>query len=284
MLLVPGRTGGALEFRRTLHEAGCRARILLGETSTFPFACRTTGPTSATVFGIKTDVLAAALPATRTPELLAAWQPLLPMLSAAESVLHTGLSNFGAILHPVITLLNARRIACGEAFDFYSEGVTPRVAGMLAGADAERLRIAAHYGVPATTLPEWIAESYGHRADNVEKAVAGNPHYVGIKAPTSLDHRYLREDVPTGLVPMIELARVVGVAVPTLRSLVGLAESFLDPEIAKNGRTLASLGLAGRGIADIRCLVVGEGAGRLARRILVPRRNRRLVAEMSLAR
>ena len=67
--------------------------------------------------------LAAALPATRTPELLAAWRPLLPMLSAAQSVLHTGLTNFGAILHPVIALLTAgvEMDVLGLAYDEYSD-------------------------------------------------------------------------------------------------------------------------------------------------------------------
>src|SRR5262245_5607482 len=69
VLLLPGRTGGALEFRRILESAGCRARILLGEANTFPFASRATSPTAAIVHGTKADVLAAALPASRTLEL-----------------------------------------------------------------------------------------------------------------------------------------------------------------------------------------------------------------------
>src|SRR5262249_56110824 len=31
VLLLPGRTGGALEFRKVLQKAGCRADVLLGE-------------------------------------------------------------------------------------------------------------------------------------------------------------------------------------------------------------------------------------------------------------
>lgn len=98
------------------------------------------GPGALWLHGTKADVLAAALPASRTPELLDTCRPLLPMLSAADSVLHTGLTNLGAILHPVITLLNAERIRRGDSFDFYTEGVTPAVAATLADADAERLR------------------------------------------------------------------------------------------------------------------------------------------------
>src|SRR5947209_5539971 len=33
VLLLPGRTGGALEFRRVLAQAGCRADVLLGEAN-----------------------------------------------------------------------------------------------------------------------------------------------------------------------------------------------------------------------------------------------------------
>jgi opine dehydrogenase len=69
------------------------------------------------------------------------------MLTRAPSVLHTGLANLGAILHPAITLGNAERIQKGDAFDFYTDGVTPRVAAVLAAADAERLRIARAYQI-----------------------------------------------------------------------------------------------------------------------------------------
>src|SRR5436305_12173339 len=36
VLLVPGRTGGAMELRRVLRREGCTARVLIGEANTFP--------------------------------------------------------------------------------------------------------------------------------------------------------------------------------------------------------------------------------------------------------
>jgi opine dehydrogenase len=260
VLLLPGRTGGALEFRRVLAEAGCRARILLGEANTFPVASRCVGPAEAVVFGAKAEVLAAALPADRTPQLVAACRPFLPMLSRAASVLHTGLANLGAILHPTIMLLNADRIARGESFDFYTEGVTPRVAEALAAADAERLAVARAYGVEALSLTDWIAAAYGHQASTVEAAVGGNPAYVGIKAPTTLEHRYLLEDVPTGLIPLRDLGRAAGLALPVLRFLVERARDLLGGEAWQRPRTQAALGLGGMGPGAIRRLVLREPA------------------------
>jgi opine dehydrogenase len=255
VLLLPGRTGGALEFRRALRQAGCGARILLGEANTFPFAARSVGPAAAVIYGAKDEVRAAALPADRTPDLLAAWRPLLPMLAPARSVLHTGLANLGAILHPSIALLNAERIRRGDTFDFYTEGVTQAVARVLAVADAERLRIARAYGVPACSLPAWVAVAYGHHADTIQTAVGGNPAYVGIKAPSTLNHRYLLEDVPTGLIPLMELGRAAGLAVPTLGGLVERARAALGGERWQRPRTLRALGLDGLSTQAIRTFV-----------------------------
>ena len=272
VLLLPGRTGGTLEFRRILEENGCRAQILLGETNSFPFASRRVGPAASLIFGTKDELLAAALPATRTPELLAECRPLLPMLVPAESVLQTGLGNLGAILHPTITLLNAERIERGESFDFYADGVTPRVAAVLAAADEERLRIADEYSVPACSLQEWIGDAYGHHASTIRDAVGGNPAYVGIKAPNTLDHRYLLEDVPTGLIPLIELGETAGLSVPTLKSLVDTCRITLGGEPWQTQRTLDVLGLDGLSTEDIRTVVEGNFEP-AARRSVLPRRS-----------
>jgi opine dehydrogenase len=281
VLLLPGRTGGALEFRQALREAGCRARVLLGEANTFPFAARSVRPAEAVLFGTKQEVLAAALPATRTPELLAACRPLLPMLRPARSVLQTGLGNLGAILHPTITLLNAERIEAGQSFDFYGQGVTLAVAAVLAAADAERLRIARAYDVPACSLRSWVAAAYGHQADTIRDAVAGNPAYAGIKAPTTLEHRYLLEDVPTGLIPLLELGADAGLALPTLTRLVDQVRVLLGGEPWPRQRTLDVLGLDGLDTLGIRAQVEGGLAPVAANRRQAVRQRPALVGQFA---
>jgi opine dehydrogenase len=258
VLLLPGRTGGALEFQRVLRDAGCWADIVLGEANTFPLAARRTGPASATIFGTKSEVLAASLPSARNGELLDACRPILPRIAPCRSVLQTGLANIGAILHPVIALGNAERIRRGEWFDFYADGVTDTVAQTLASADAERLRIARAYGVAVDSLIDWIGTAYGHHADTVREAVGGNPAYVGITAPTTLEHRYLLEDVPTGLIPLLELGRAAGLRLPTLAGLVDAARFALGGVRWQRPRTLAALGLTGMSPDAISTWVRGQ--------------------------
>jgi hypothetical protein len=89
----------------------------------------------------------------------------------------------------------------------------------------------------------------------MQEAVAGNPAYVGIRAPVSLEHRYLLEDVPTGLIPLIQLGEAAGLAVPMLRGLVDRAGAVLGGEAWQRPRTLDVLGLDGLDPAAIRTFV-----------------------------
>ena len=134
--------------------------------------------------------------------------------------------------------------------------MTQHVADVLAAADEERLRVAAAYGVAVQSLQDWIGTAYGHRADSIKAAVGGNPAYVGIKAPGTLQHRYLFEDIPTGLIPLIDLGEAAGLALPTLRYLVSLARTRLGRELWQHPRTLESLGLTGLNADEIRSHVI----------------------------
>ena len=68
-----------------------------------------------------------------------------------------------------------------------------------------------------------------------------------IRAPTSLDHRFLDEDVPYGLVPLSELGRFAGVPTPTIDHLIHLAAVAPRPRtIARRASRSSAWGLNGR--------------------------------------
>src|SRR5690606_3969161 len=106
--------------------------VTVAEAQTFLFASRVTGPARVRVYGIKRRVPVAALPASRTADLVRLLQRAFPQFTGAPSVLSTSFDNIGAILHPGPTLLNAARIeSTGGDFDYYHEGVSPSVAAVL---------------------------------------------------------------------------------------------------------------------------------------------------------
>jgi opine dehydrogenase len=246
VLLLPGRTAGAIEFSRTLRRAGCRADVVVGEAQTFLYASRRTGDYTARIYGIKRRVLAAALPARRTPELLAAVKEAFPQFMPARWVWKTSMDNIGAIFHPAVVLLNTGRIeSTGGAFRHYVDGITPSVAHVLERLDAERVRVARAIGVGALTALEWLGDAYGVGGASLREAIQHTQAYADVGAPGTLDHRYIWEDVPTGLVPISELGRAFGVPTPTVDTLIDLAGAVTQTDFRRTGRTLQRLGMAG---------------------------------------
>jgi opine dehydrogenase len=252
IVLHPGRTGGVLEFINTLKTSGCTTDVTVAETETLIYASRSEGPAEARIFRIKESVPVAALPATRTEQVLAALQPAYPQFIDGTSVLHTGLNNMGAIFHPALTLLNAGRIesTLGE-FQFYIDGVTPSVARVLEVLDRERVTVAAALGIRARTGLEWLKMAYDATGQDLHEAIHNQPGYYGINAPPTLSHRYLTEDIPMSLVPIAALGRRYGVSVQGMDSIIRLACIIHRTDYWRRGRTLDKLGVDQLSVSEL---------------------------------
>lgn len=256
VVLNPGRTGGALEFKNVLNLSGCKADVIVAEAQTFIFASRSMGPAEAKIFRIKNTVPLAALPANRTPEVLVALEEAYPQFIAAPNVLHTSLNNMGAIFHPALTLLNAGRIesTLGD-FEFYVDGVTLSVAKVLEALDRERMTVAAILGIRAVSALEWLEEAYAATGSNLLEAIHNNPGYVGIKAPRSLEHRYIFEDVPMSLVPISNLGENFGVSTRAIDAIIHLARIVHGIDYRQWGRSMADMGIPNLTVAEIKHFV-----------------------------
>lgn len=251
IVLNPGRTGGALEFRDVLEGMGVEAGVLFAEAQTLLYACRISGPARVRIAGIKKRVPLAALPASDTAEVLERVKELFPRFTPASNVLETSFSNIGAVFHPANVLLNANRIEAGEEFEFY-RGMTPTVMRLLEAVDAERLAVAHAFGLALDSAADWLLKAYeGVRGDTLYERIQSNQAYRGIKAPKSLKVRYVLEDVPTGLVPLASLGKLAGVPTPTCRALVNIFCALFGRDFLGEGRTAKKLGLAGMGVEEI---------------------------------
>jgi len=242
VILNPGATGGAMEVRSVLGSIGARA--LVGETNNMLFTCRSELPGEVTVNAVKDRVDFACLPASATAAAAARIADVLPQFYPVDNVLLTSIGNINAMVHPVPTMLNAARCEAASPFDYYHEGITPAVASLVEKLDAERLAVAKAYGLDIQTLPQWYSDSYGRKVTTVYDAVHNNAAYANIAGPTTLQTRYLHEDVATGLVPLSELGRAANVATPLIDAAINLASTLVATDFRDRGRTLARLGLA----------------------------------------
>jgi opine dehydrogenase len=252
ILLHPGRTCGAIEFDAVLRANGCKAEYILAEAETFIYASRSDGPAQARIFRIKEAVPLAALPSLKTKEVLDAVHPVYPQFIDGINVLHTGLNNMGAIFHPALTLLNAGRIESthGE-FEFYIEGVTPSVARVLEVLDRERVTVASALGIRARNAMEWLQLAYNVTGEDLNEAIHNQPGYYGITAPSTLNHRYIFEDVPMSLVPMAALGQRYGVSVNGMDAMIRLGCIVHRTDYWRRGRTLDKLGIKDLSVSEL---------------------------------
>ena len=245
IILNPGRTCGALVFKQTLADSGCAERYYLGEAQTLVYACRVVESGIVNVIGVKDEVLLSGLPAADTDFILEKINPIYPSFMKTDNVLRTSLENIGAIFHPCVLLFNAATIERNEVFWFYRD-MTEQVAEFIEKFDAERLAVGKAYGIGLLGVKDWIKFAYKDtEGGTLCELMRNNPAYHDIKSPSTIFTRQLTEDIPTGVLPIMQLGKAAGVETPLLESMVHICEALLNMDLHTNGRSLKNLGLEG---------------------------------------
>jgi opine dehydrogenase len=129
-----------------------------------------------------------------------------------------------------------------------------------AAVDRERMAVAKALGVPASPFVDVFYEAglttrAARDSGDISRACMESEPNKTIKSPSSLDHRYVHEDVGYGLVPIAALGRLAGVATPTIDALVQLASLAVGVDYTRDGLTLERLGLAGKSPSELLAFV-----------------------------
>lgn len=252
VILHPGRTCGAIEFAKVLRDHNCQADINLAEAETFIYASRSDGPAQSRIFRVKEAVPIAALPSTKTRMILDQLHAAYPQFIDGGNVLQTGLNNMGAIFHPALSILNTGWIEATHGdYQFYIDGVTPSVAKVLSALDRERVTVASSLGIRARTALEWLKLAYDTSGEDLYEAIHNQPGYYGIKAPPTLNHRYIFEDVPMSLVPIASLGSRYGVSVRGMDAIIRLACVIHRTDYWRRGRTIDKLGIDNLSVGEL---------------------------------
>jgi len=257
ILLNPGHTGGSLHFANLLRQLGCKAQVQLCETVTLTYICRMPQPGRVEIYRRTTNLRCAALPGKHTEKLVREIQSVFPNVIAAANVLETGFSNINAIMHPAGMLGNAGWIEkTGGDFLYYREGITPSIGAWIDALDGERLEIVRALGLTPLRFVDifhgaGLTTTEAHDSGSAYQAIHESEPNFTIKSPPSLDHRYIKEDVGYGLVPMAEIGKLLGIETPVMDALITLASVALGIDFRVEGLTLEKMGLAGVAPADL---------------------------------
>lgn len=251
VILHPGATCGSLEFKQVLIAQGCSAQVTLAETNTLIYACRSPKPGFANIIGIKNDLIVASLPANDTAKVATLFKEAFPQVIAGKNVLQPSLGNANAIMHPAPSLLNTSLIESPHDWSYYYDGITPSIGSFVEELDSERMALADAFGVDLLPILKWYKVAYGVDKPTLSEAVRSNPAYDGIAGQKELRTRYILEDIPTGLVPMIELGKLSEVPTPRMELIARLGEYLVEEDFFTTGRTLKNLGLEDMSRSDL---------------------------------
>jgi len=248
VILNPGHTGGALEFRHGFRMVGAEPPPI-AEFSTLTYVARKYAPGCVSITGVAKNVRLGALPGGEAA--VEAAEALFRCARRARDVLACDLANVNMVLHVPGAVLGAAWIEATRGnFTFYVAGITPGVARLMRALDDERRAVARAFGhdlpsIAAEMQAIGTVEASVRDLDDLSGAIASGEANRAIKAPSSLDHRYYGEDFGYGLLPFTHLADIAKVDVPVAKSLLRIGETLLGVDLAAQGRTAERMGIAG---------------------------------------
>lgn len=180
----------------------------------------------------------------------------------SATLLAPALANINPIAHAAEVIPNLTRMDAGEAWSLFG-CFTPVVGRLAEGLDAERLAIAAGFGLRLPTLRQHYARSYHvEEAPLHEMAAQIVRRGMSPNGPATLRHRYVLEDAPFGLAFLECLGRVAAVATPVLGACLALLQQVYGRDFRRDNFLLDSLGVEAGGMRSLltRCAAADNAA------------------------
>lgn len=243
IVLNPGRTFGALEFKNTFEKYNKKYKQIIAETQTIIYTCRKIAEDAVNIIALKDSVLISALN-LGPDECIISYLPncIKNYFKPSRSMIQTSIGNVGMILHCAPILLNAGWTESqSNTYKYYYDGITPTIGGLIEKIDMERVEVSDAMGYRVESAREWLMRTYHVTGHNIYECIQNNKAYNNIEAPSSLKHRYIFEDIPCGLVPLEAVGKKIGINMEYTTLIIDLASKLMNVDFRKNGRNLRDL-------------------------------------------
>jgi opine dehydrogenase len=245
IVLNPGRTFGALEFKNIYDRYNKKYKQIIAETQTIIYTCRKTDEDAVNIIAFKDSVLISSIDNELNKNIIGYLPTCIQRyFSSADSMVHTSIGNVGMILHCAPLLLNSGWTESKtNVYKYYYDGITPTVSELIEKIDVERVAVSEALGHKVESTREWLIRTYHVEGNNLYECIQNNEAYKTIDAPRSLKHRYIFEDVPCGLVPLEAIGIKLGLNMGYTTLIIDLASKLMDVDFRETGRNLEFLGI-----------------------------------------
>lgn len=241
IVLNPGRTFGALEFKKLYQEYNQINEVTIAETQTIIYTCRKISDDRVDIISLKSDVLISTFDPSKNVELINQLPDVYKNhLIPAKSMIETSLGNVGMILHCAPLLLNTGWTESSKVnYKYYYDGISPTISRFIEKIDQERVAVSKALGLEVETTKDWLERTYRlKKGENLYDTIHKNSAYLTITAPESLNHRYILEDVPCGLVPLEAVGQALDLEMTATKLVIDLASTLMEIDFRETGRNL----------------------------------------------
>lgn len=255
VVVVPGNFAG-FRLKKMMKEAGVERDITISEMTTMPYACRIKNYNTVTVYKKKFALGMGTSPKEKNADIIkalnevfAGYVEYLP----ANNLLEVDLDNCNCIVHPLPVLLNYGEIEKnGETYRHYIDGITPLISEQVMKMDEERIAIGKKLGLNLTACLTQSKMFYGENDSKTIYEYVHSPEspYFDLVGQ-SVFSRYLKEDVPGIVVPLMLLAHKAGMEAPICELVVKLASQLHGVDYVAEGTNFETLGIEGLSIEEI---------------------------------
>jgi opine dehydrogenase len=240
IILFSGKLCGSLEFLKTLQAHNCRCENVIETDSLFPARIEPSGGIN--IKSMKQWTLYSSPQKKQTQKLGPILKNFFPRLQEADNLIQRGLTDFGAIAHASITLMNLNKIDRGESFLFYYEGVSKNTVPILEQLETEFQNVAKCYDTTILPMKDILNQYYGCNSESLLSAIQSVPCYKNSISPPTLNHRYFKEDILCTLAPCQSLAKKANISTPMIDSIMTISSLINGKEFIYQSRNLTKLG------------------------------------------
>lgn len=245
VVYLPPATFGSMIFANAAHDAGNHARVAFAETGTLPWLARKHGPFEVSITIRAKRLPTGVFPLSLSEHACAVIDKAFPgVIEPCGDALSGALMNAGPIIHPPLIVMNAGPLEHFPTWDIHKEGTQASIRRVTDALDAERIAIREAFGYGGSHFPlaqhyakdgeEWMYGRGSH--DRLTDSGDWREHIV------LTEHRYMREDLRTGLSFFLSCATLAGTDTPLMKAFLAIGGAICGENFLQGGRTLASMG------------------------------------------
>ncbi len=164
-------------------------------------------------------------------------------LEVADNFIQRGLTDFGALAHLVISIINLANIDNKKDILFYQEGITPNTVILIENLYKEFNSLANAFNTNIIEPKELLYRYYTCDKSDLLTAIKTVANYRYTKLPTDIFNRFLYEDTLNTLVPAYLIAKTLNLNLNLTFSIINIIGNLFKIDPIEKGRNLSKLGL-----------------------------------------